>query len=61
MFDLILNTAIEHDIKQEDLPNNILIVSDMEFDSMNSSYYWSKDQSSFNGTKILLESISTEY
>lgn len=61
VFDLILNTAIEHDIKQEDLPNNILIVSDMEFDSMTSSYYWSKDQSSFNGTKTLLESISTEY
>lgn len=33
VFDLILETAIKHNMKQEDLPQNILILSDMEFDS----------------------------
>ena len=32
MFDLILQTAIRTKMKQADLPTNILILSDMEFD-----------------------------
>ena len=37
-FDLILQTAINSNMKQEDMPKNILIVSDMEFDS--ATYSW---------------------
>lgn len=33
VFDLILSTAINNQMSQEDMPANILIVSDMEFDS----------------------------
>ena len=33
VFDLILDTAIKNRMKQEDIPQNILIISDMEFDS----------------------------
>ena len=33
VFDLILSTAIMYDLKQEEMPKNILIISDMEFDS----------------------------
>lgn len=31
-FELILKTAIENNLKQEDLPSHLLIISDMEFD-----------------------------
>lgn len=33
VFDLILNTAIKNHMRQEDVPANVLIISDMEFDS----------------------------
>ena len=33
VFDLILNTAIKNNCTQEDIPENIIIISDMEFDS----------------------------
>ena len=33
VFDLILDTAVSNGLEQKDLPKNILIVSDMEFDS----------------------------
>jgi len=34
VFDLILNHAVNNNLPQEELPANILILSDMEFDSM---------------------------
>lgn len=32
VFDLLLNTALDNNLKQEELPENIIIISDMEFD-----------------------------
>lgn len=40
VFDLILNTAIWHEMKQEDLPENVIIISDMEFDAGRRDYDW---------------------
>jgi hypothetical protein len=34
VFDLILSTAINNNYSQSDIPNNIVIISDMEFDYM---------------------------
>lgn len=38
-FDLILKTAVEHHLAQDELPANVLIISDMEFDSATVEYY----------------------
>lgn len=35
-FDLILNTAIENNLSSDELPENIIIISDMEFDAARS-------------------------
>lgn len=45
-FDLILQTAIDNHMKQEELPANILIVSDMEFDSATYQYSYGSRSSS---------------
>lgn len=57
VFDLILNTAVRNHMKQEDIPANVLIISDMEFDgcavgNKDERYpYWGKrraDEGLFN-------------
>lgn len=50
-FDLVLRTAIKNKMKQEDMPKNILIISDMEFD------YGTYDRPN----KTLFENIAREY
>ena len=40
VFDLILNTAIANQLKDEDMPKNIVIISDMEFDFV-AGHNWS--------------------
>ena len=47
VFDLILTTAINNHMHQEDLPQNVLIISDMEFDgcaSCGNSSRWERNR-----------------
>jgi len=37
VFDLVLNAAVHHNLKQEDLPTDLIICSDMEFNSCDRS------------------------
>lgn len=46
-FELIINTAIENNVKQEELPSHLLIISDMEFDCG----VYSKTGTNFDGWK----------
>ena len=58
VFELILDTALENKLAQEELPKNILIVSDMEFDhAMCLEYYGSRKKS----LNVLFEQIKAEY
>ena len=53
-FDMLLNTAITNGCSQDDLPQNILILSDMEFDSARGYGYQSN-------TKTLMENIRDKW
>ena len=58
VFRLILSTAVRNHMSQEDMPERVLIVSDMEFDQATTHYSW-------GGSKFdwvpLFESIRQEY
>ena len=52
VFNLVLNTAVHNNMKQEDLPKNILILSDMEFDrGVKTAYNECADKALFDTIK----------
>lgn len=65
VYDLILQTAIDNNLKQEDIPANVLLISDMEFDSMvdfdGCSRYYSFDDKYHAKQCALFEQIKKRY
>lgn len=63
VFDLILKTAVENKIDQNDLPKTILVISDMEFDQGMSSGYSAYANRYKPGSKdmSLMKEIQDEY
>ena len=49
VFDLLLNTAMQPGVKKEDIPKNVIIISDMEFDSAR-GYGWKRYASDIETT-----------
>ena len=54
-FDLLLNTAIKNQCSQEELPKNIIIISDMEFDAARGYYGPRQD------TRTMMENIEAKW
>ena len=68
VFDLILSTAVKNHMSQEDIPTNILIVSDMEFDACATSgapvvrnNYWWCSSPVVRPTTTLFDAIEQKY
>lgn len=59
-FDMLLNTAIANRCSQDDLPQNLIIISDMEFDSGTSRCSWYSGGATFD-TQTLMESIRQKW
>lgn len=62
-FDLMLNTAIQNRCSQDDLPQNIIIISDMEFNSATGGGWRSHLNTIFNtgNAETLLEGIAKKW
>lgn len=63
VFDLLLATAIQHNLPQSDLPQRILIVSDMEFDRAceYTAYYERDHQNIMRQYQTLFETIRQKW
>ena len=59
-FDLILDAAVSENLKQEELPSYLLILSDMEFDEARGFHYWELNTSS-QSRQTLFETIRTKW
>lgn len=61
VFDLILGTAIRNKLTQKEMPKNILIISDMEFDAASNGRSWNSANNFRSPSKTLFEEIATKY
>ena len=64
-FKMLLDTAIENHLKQEDMPQNIIVISDMEFDAAtgNHGFYGRRSGSGLtkDNAETVLETIAKEW
>ena len=62
-FDLMLNTAIQNRCSQDDLPQNVIIISDMEFNGATGCGWYSRNNNGFNtdNAETLLEGIAKKW
>ena len=64
VFDIILETATKSKATQEDMPNSVLIISDLEYDAVRSDDVWSYDydhEAIAKEDKVLFDCIAKKY
>lgn len=59
-FDLLLDTATQKKLTQDDLPKSLVIISDMEFDVARQGDYWSR-RDRVKPQETLIEEIDTKW
>lgn len=57
-FNLILEVAVNNKLKQEELPQTLLIISDMEFDDARAQYYYNEIKDSKTLFKVIQEKFN---
>ena len=61
-FDMLLNTAIANRCTQDDLPQNIVIISDMEFDQgTRQGYYYDSNSISTSNAETVMEGVARKW
>lgn len=60
VFDLMLNTILTNGVKAEDIPENIIVISDMEFDSAVSGWRYNSGLNSSN-VETVLEGVAKKW
>ena len=60
-FDMLLNTAIQNHCSQDDLPQNIIVISDMEFDQGTGHYSYGRFGNQGWNPKTLMEQIRAKW
>lgn len=57
VFDLVLNTAVRNHLHQADMPESIVIISDMEVDAMQGYSSWRGNNSGTKGIQTFMDKI----
>ena len=61
VFDLLLNTAIKNHCTQDDLPQNVIIISDMEFNMAVNDRWYNPNSITTNNVETVLEGKAREW
>lgn len=60
-FDLVLDTAIKNHMAQEDLPQNLIVISDMEFDQARGHFRYTWNRQDDTDQETLIEGIEKKW
>ena len=63
-FDMLLSTAIANRVEQKDLPEYVIVISDMEFDSATGNYSWGRrntSQINSHNAETVMEGIERKW